>query len=368
MPPVDPRATLTPFPRGWYFVARSMELPKGGVKPVSLMGRQLVVFRTDDGLAHVANAHCPHMGVHLGHGGQVRKGCIRCPFHGWEFSGSTGECERIPTGDLPPRKARLARWETHEIAGLIMVWFHEEDAAPTWRVSEFDDLNDRAYSDWADYEWTLNARIQDISENDADVTHAVALHGFVDQPAGLDFRTDGAECHYRLRATIHTSSFGVPTWVPGIPKSFSTNIHIRRSGLCLGWIRQSTMLPGGISFNTQTLAASIPLDENRLRLVMRHRVASTGIPLLTAVMLRRYAVLFNRTLEEDIVIWENKIYRMSPAASKSDAPILQFRKWTRQFYPSGHYDAAIAAQRDHRQPSSVELESSSMGGADGYAK
>lgn len=35
---------------------------------------------------------------------------------------------------------------------------------------------------------------------------------------------------------------------------------------------------------------------------------------------------------------------MRPAASKSDAPILQFRKWSRQFSPEGHYEAALAAQ------------------------
>lgn len=109
VPPIDPRAILTPFPRGWYLVATSAEVPKGGVRPVKLMGRELVVFRTEDGVVHITNAHCPHMGVHLGHGGQIRGGCIRCPFHGWEFRASDGQCERIPWGDLPPRKARLTR-------------------------------------------------------------------------------------------------------------------------------------------------------------------------------------------------------------------------------------------------------------------
>jgi phenylpropionate dioxygenase-like ring-hydroxylating dioxygenase large terminal subunit len=350
MPPVDARAILTPFPRGWYLAAISADVPKGSVKPVTMMGRELAVFRTEDGIAHVVNAHCPHMGVHLGHGGQVRGDCVRCPFHGWEFRASDGVCQRIPSGDLPPRRARLARWETHEIAGLILVWFDEEDAAPTWRVSELENFDDRRYSHWADFSWTLNARIQDISENDADVSHAPALHGFVDEPAGLEFQTNGAECHYRLRATIHTASFGVPAWLPGMPKNFTTQIHVRRSGLCLGWIRQSTRLPGGIPFFTQTLAATVPIDQTRVRLLMRHRVASTGFPPLTALMLRHYTQIFNRTLAQDFVMWENKIYRMRPAASKSDAPILQFRKWTHQFYPSGHYEAALAAQRDFNQP------------------
>ena len=344
MPALDPRATLTPYPRGWYLVAKSDDVPIGKVKPLKMMGREVVVFRTDDGVAHVTNAHCPHFGVHLGHGGQVKGDCIRCPFHGWEFRASDGECQRIPAGDLPPRKARLARWDTHEIAGLIMAWYHEEDAAPTWRVTDFPSLDDQPYSEWADYEWTIKARIQDLSENDSDVSHAPALHGFVDDPAEVDLQVSGAECKFRLRAKMHLSAFGVPSWLPGLPRDFATDIMVRRSGLCVGWIRQETILPGGFPFHTQTLAATTPIDETHVRLLLRHRVARTRIPPLTALMLRSYATMFNRTLEEDIVIWENKIYRMRPAASKSDGPILQFRKWTRQFYPEGHYEAALAAQ------------------------
>jgi phenylpropionate dioxygenase-like ring-hydroxylating dioxygenase large terminal subunit len=345
MPALDPRASLTPYPRGWYYVAKSDDVPVGKVKPVTMMGRELVVFRTDDGAVHVTNAHCPHFGVHLGHGGRIKGDCIRCPFHGWEFRASDGECQRIPAGDLPPRKARLVRWDTHEIAGLILTWFHEEDVAPDWRVSDFPDLDDQPYSEWADYEWTIKARIQDLSENDSDVSHAPALHGFVDDPAEIDLQVEGAECHWRLRARLHYSAFGVPKWMPLLGRDFATDILVRRSGLCLGWIRQSTRMPGGFPFNTQTLAVTTPIDETHVRLLLRHRVARTRLPPLTAVMLRAYASMFNRTLEEDIVIWENKIYRMRPAASKSDAPILQFRKWTRQFYPDGHYEAAIAEQQ-----------------------
>lgn len=63
-------------------VAKSDDVPIGKVKPVTMMDRELVVFRTEDGVAHVTNAHCPHFGVHLGHGGLIKKDCIRRPFHG----------------------------------------------------------------------------------------------------------------------------------------------------------------------------------------------------------------------------------------------------------------------------------------------
>ena len=83
-----------PFPavfNGWYFVAYSDELPVRGVQPLHYFGVDLVVYRDDDGVAHVLDAHCPHLGAHLGHGGLVCGPALRCPFHGWRWNISSME-------------------------------------------------------------------------------------------------------------------------------------------------------------------------------------------------------------------------------------------------------------------------------------
>ena len=41
------------------------------------------------------DAFCPHMGAHLGFGGEVVGNSIKCPFHGWSFD-REGKCQRIP--------------------------------------------------------------------------------------------------------------------------------------------------------------------------------------------------------------------------------------------------------------------------------
>ena len=58
-----------PIPSGWFAVAFSSELEAGEVKPVRYFGKELVLFRTSDGEAHLLDAFCPHLGAHLGHGG-----------------------------------------------------------------------------------------------------------------------------------------------------------------------------------------------------------------------------------------------------------------------------------------------------------
>jgi hypothetical protein len=38
-------------------------------------------------------------------------------------------------------------------------------------------------------------------------------------------------------------------------------------------------------------------------------------------------------VEEDIPIWNRKVYREAPALSPEDEPVAVYRRWARQFYP-----------------------------------
>lgn len=59
-------------------------------------GLDLVAVRTQDGVAHVIDAHCPHLGAHLGVMGRMVGNCIECPFHGWRFNVDDGVCTHVP--------------------------------------------------------------------------------------------------------------------------------------------------------------------------------------------------------------------------------------------------------------------------------
>src|SRR4051812_2652739 len=68
---------------GWYWLLRSKDLKAGRTRAVSFMGRDLVVYRGENGKAFAMDAYCPHMGAHLAEG-KVEGNEIRCMFHNWK--------------------------------------------------------------------------------------------------------------------------------------------------------------------------------------------------------------------------------------------------------------------------------------------
>src|SRR5687767_14969896 len=100
---------MSPYPTGWFVVAHSAELTSDVVLSLRYFGRDLVAWRDDEGKAVVADAHCPHLGAHIGYGGFVEAGCVVCPFHHWRFDGD-GQNVEIPYRDSVNKAARLELW------------------------------------------------------------------------------------------------------------------------------------------------------------------------------------------------------------------------------------------------------------------
>jgi phthalate 4,5-dioxygenase oxygenase subunit len=64
------------------------------VKPVRLLGEDLVLFRDERGRYGLVGRHCPHRGTDLAYG-RLEDGGLRCAFHGWLFD-VTGKCLQTP--------------------------------------------------------------------------------------------------------------------------------------------------------------------------------------------------------------------------------------------------------------------------------
>src|SRR4051794_11353841 len=73
------------------------------VRPVKMLGENLVLFRDEQGRYGLIDRHCAHRGADLAFG-RLEHGGLRPPVHGWPVD-TSGHCPEAPAGpkDPPPR-------------------------------------------------------------------------------------------------------------------------------------------------------------------------------------------------------------------------------------------------------------------------
>jgi len=304
-----------PIPSGWFTVSWSSELEAGQVVPLKYFGTDLVLFRDEDGAAHLLDAFCPHLGAHLGHGGVVKGKNLVCPFHAWEFGGD-GACAHIPYAKRKPKRADLKKWVTVEKDGLIYAWHDLEGTGPTWEVPDIPEFSSDEWSEVITRRWKINTCNQEMAENAVDAAHFQYLHGTRTMP-----ETHAESFGPHMAATSTTSMTTPAGPVDG-------NIEVN----CWGFGWSTTRFRGIVE--TLLLGSPVPIDEESCEIRFTFSVKKFGGRSITDGVGKAFVKEIARQLEQDIPIWENKVYLNKPILCDGDGPINVFRKWAKQFYPS----------------------------------
>ena len=306
-----------PFPAtpdGWYGVGTSDEVPAGAVRPLRFFGRDLVWFRGEDGAARVFDAHCPHLGAHLGHGGPVEGGGGRCPFHGWRYDGD-GICVEVPYAKRIPPKARLRAWQVVERNGLVFVWRHAAGAAPSWEVPDVPELRDDAWTAPERREWIIRSTAQEMAENSVDPAHFRFVHKTNTVP-----ETETAEIRDHLLHVVSSNRVATPR---GEQRG---RIEIQAHGFGLGVTRFS-----GIA-DLLVVTSGSPIDEERTHTRLQFAVRKLPNSDATRGVGKAFIAEIERQFTQDIPIWENKIHLEHPLLVEGEAEIALLRRWATQFY------------------------------------
>ncbi|MCY3851622.1 MAG: Rieske 2Fe-2S domain-containing protein [Acidimicrobiaceae bacterium] len=327
---------LSPFPEGWYFVASRRRLEKAKLIKKTWMGEEVVVWCDDRGVVCVSEAHCPHLGADLGPdaGGCVRDGRLVCPFHGFEYD-SGGQCVANPLGP-PPKAARLAVFETKEIAGLIFAWWGSGGRRPQWDLP----AEELCQVGWSSPRlWTIRfpGHPQETTENSVDLAHLRYVHGY-DSVSRVDpLEVDG---HF-LRSRFDFTTTRRIARLGRFRLSVSANALIHGLGYSFVEVREHTI---GLDIRLWILAS--PVDGAHIDLTVVSQtgpVHSPNRPIaglaflpqrMRAPVINRFIAYFEkRDVLQDVPIWSRKQYRLRPRLSRADGEIMKFRAYCAQFYP-----------------------------------
>nr|XP_046231822.1 cholesterol 7-desaturase nvd [Scatophagus argus] len=326
------------YPNGWYRVLDSHLLERGQVKNVSILGEQVAVFRGQNGKAYVVDAYCPHLGASLAVGGQVVGNCIECPFHGWQFQGNDGKCVKIPYSEKVPEFAKVRHWTSCEVNGQILVWFHCDGKEPQWTVPEQEEVTKGEWVYRGRTEHFVNAHIQEIPENAADIAHLAHLHT-PSIVSGVDLRHINSKTWEFLRHDwkVQWESESEPNQHCSqmlVKHSFTVfglhwpllDVHVvaRQVGPGIVFLRfDHSFLGRGLIMHCVT-----PV-EPLLQCVSHIMFYQSNIPPpVPKFILKAECIQFER----DVMIWNNKKYISKPLLVKEDSAIQKHRRWFSQFY------------------------------------
>ncbi len=328
------RFPFSPYPTGWYVVAEATELAPGALVSRSFMGEDVVLYRTRAGVACLADAHCPHLGAHLGHGGTVEGETLRCPFHDFRFD-TGGACVFTPYGHAPPNAARLRQHVVREKNGYILAWFDITGVGPTFEVPDIPPSD----------EWSaprsevriIRSHPQETAENSVDIGHFAAVHKYTGFETLSEMVADGPYLNARY-AMSRDASF---TGRAGTRVRVEYDVHVHG----FGWSFVEARVPE-LALESRHYILPTPIDAERLEMRIATTVRTPAEPGRISPFLRllprdlvRWIVAemtwrgFRSDVAQDLEIWENKRYIHPPALAKGDGPVGRYRQWARQFYP-----------------------------------
>jgi 3-ketosteroid 9alpha-monooxygenase subunit A len=332
-------------PTGWFQVAWSAEIAVGAVKPMHYFGHELVAFRTDEGILHVLDAHCRHLGAHLGYNSRVEGSCVVCPYHGWQWDGD-GHNTLVPYQDKPTH-AKMRSWPVAEQHGLVFLW-HDPNGGPVrngWEFpnvfTDFDGLDSSPDDFFPCYPNAIVHKPKEpihpqlVLENSADCTHFRFAHGAPEFPILDWFKTYGTRWQARMSFLS--------------PKTRQPALHLYNLNTGIGTTAAVFDSP---KMHYRLVLTATPVDDDHSDIRVSYFYPRNGhvgddFPEPIAAQ----ASQIERLFEEDARIWRHQAFVQKPVYALDDrAGYSAMRTWCEQFYeaPYGPIPMTIVESADLR--------------------
>lgn len=173
----------------WHPVSWSQDIKDDTVKPIHLLGEDLVLWRSHDQIVACLDL-CPHRGARLSLG-QVENHLLVCPYHGLAFD-FKGQCVQIPAHPdlLPPTRACVQSYTTQERYGLVWVCLGN----PTQDIPTFWAWDEPSFHSVCCGPYHVKSSGFRVIENFLDVAHFPFVHAKVlgdhVNPVVKDFEVD----------------------------------------------------------------------------------------------------------------------------------------------------------------------------------
>jgi phenylpropionate dioxygenase-like ring-hydroxylating dioxygenase large terminal subunit len=157
----------------WYVAGWSSEFGRELV-PATILGDNIVFWRTEAGEVTALQDRCPHKLLPLSKGRLVGDD-VQCGYHGVTF-GCDGKCVRVPGQDFVPKSAQVRRYLTFERHNIVWVWMGAEELANTDQVFELAEFSSPDYAAHQGNPLHYQANYLNVADNLCDPAHVSFVH------------------------------------------------------------------------------------------------------------------------------------------------------------------------------------------------
>jgi phenylpropionate dioxygenase-like ring-hydroxylating dioxygenase large terminal subunit len=156
----------------WHPVARVEDLDGGGPIASRLLGEDIALWRSGEGLFAWRDL-CVHRGTRLSLGRVVDGGRLECPYHGWTYD-VDGRCVLMPAHpeQTPPAKACVTTFKARAQYGVVWVTL----GGGTKGIPHFSLLDDPGHQMLMAGPYRVRASGPRVIENFLDVGHFPFVH------------------------------------------------------------------------------------------------------------------------------------------------------------------------------------------------
>jgi 5,5'-dehydrodivanillate O-demethylase oxygenase subunit len=219
--------------RYWHPIAGAADLDVDPVRPVRLLGEDLVLYRDEAGKIGLIGNRCAHRGISMAYGIPQENG-LRCAYHGWTYN------QQGQVVDMPFEPAclplKITAYPVEELGGLIFAYLGPEPAPllPRYDLFVRDDLDRNIEICELPCNWLQ------CMDNSVDPVHFEHLHGhygnyvmkrlgkpkFLNTPAHLKIEFDVFEYGIIKRRLVEGDAEDCDDWTTGHPILFPNILSV----------------------------------------------------------------------------------------------------------------------------------------------
>ncbi|MDE2913977.1 MAG: aromatic ring-hydroxylating dioxygenase subunit alpha [Paracoccaceae bacterium] len=127
----------------WYVAGWSADFTRA-LKPETLLGEPVVIFRKENGDAVALEDACPHRKLPLSQG-QLRGDRVECGYHGLTFDGR-GHCVAAPTQpDRLPTRARVRSYPVADRYRFLWIWMGDPELADSGLIFPIENFDNTSW-------------------------------------------------------------------------------------------------------------------------------------------------------------------------------------------------------------------------------